>query len=290
MIDMELTKLITTFLKYLEDKECSHYTVTQYRTILVDLQRFLEEDILNGRAYLEHIELDHLQMYMSERKKRGNCAKTRSMVLQVMRTFWNYLYKRRYICNNLPQQLDDIKVEKRERVYLTQKEFHCLLDVIENETIRAVAYTLGYTGLRISELKALSVKDVDFENEEIKVLCGKGKKGRTVPLHPVLKPVLQKYFNEIRNQDSRHFFATKRSGTITQQYVNNSLIKAANKAGIEKHVTAHILRHSFASGLVSENCNITVIQKLLGHADLKTTSIYLHVNRKEMENAVKMLK
>lgn len=287
---MELMKLIDMFVQYMEDKDCSRYTVMHYRSILVDLQRFLEETIFNGRAYLEDVSLEHLQMYMSERKRRGNCGKTRSLVLQVLRTFWNYLYKRKYTYDNWPQELDDIRVAKKERVYLTRKELQCLLNTIQNETIKAVAYTLGYSGLRISEAKALLVSDVDFENEEIRVICGKGKKDRIVPLHPVLKEVLKYYYENVRNKASRNFFATNRSGTITQQYVNENLVKAARRAGIEKHVTAHVLRHSFASGLVSENCSITVIQRLLGHADLKTTSIYLHVNRADLEDAVKMLK
>lgn len=150
--------------------------------------------------------------------------------------------------------------------------------------------TMVYTGLRVNECIHLTLQDVDFEGNNIQVINGKGGKNRTVPMNQQLKQQLQTYLAEHRPQtDSLFFFTLKKSGTVSAQYVNRTLKGACEKAGIEKHVTSHILRHSFASYLVKKDTHVAVIQRLLGHASVKTTSVYLHVHQEDLQVAVNQI-
>ena len=131
------------------------------------------------------------------------------------------------------------------------------------------------------------MEDIDFNEKHIKIINGKGGKHRTIPLNPYLATQLNSYIELHRPiTQSTYFFALKRTGSVSTQYVNRALLNAAKTAGIQKHITSHALRHSFATFLVKQNTNIVIIQKLLGHASLKTTSVYLHVQQAELKEAV----
>ena len=119
--------------------------------------------------------------------------------------------KRGYANINVAQQLDNIRVQKKERIYLTEDEMQRFLNVIDKPIIYAACATICFTGIRISELCGLKLADVKFGRNEITVVCGKGKKDRTIPMNPELKEILKEYKEEYRCEKSEYFFATKRS-------------------------------------------------------------------------------
>lgn len=261
---MALSRLIEIFIEFLDDKDSSPHTIRNYKGTLVDFTRYLEEEIFNGIAILENITIEHLQEYMSYRKKRGNSGKTRANVLVTLRSFWNFLVKRGFTQANLANQLDNIHIQKKERLYLTISEMKHFLSVIDKP-------------------------DVNFDRNEITVVCGKGKKDRVIPMNPEIKQILAKYKKKFRNNNSDNFFSTINSGKLTHQYLNECIHTYAKKAGLNPKLSAHCLRHSFASALVAQNCPIPVLQRLLGHADLKSSSIYLHTEQSQLVESVNTL-
>jgi len=286
---MALSRLIGIFIEFLDDKDSSPHTIRNYKGTLDDFTRYLEEEIFNGIAILDNITIDHLQEYMSYRKKKGNSGKTRSNVLVALRSFWNFLVKRGYTQTNLASQLDNIHIQKKERLYLTIDEMKDFLSVIDKPVIFAACSTICFTGLRVSELCNLKLDDVNFDRNEINVVCGKGKKDRVIPMNNEISQILTNYKNQYRNKESDNFFSTANSGKLTHQYLNECIHTYAKKAGLNPKLSAHCLRHSFASALIVKNCPISVLQRLLGHADLKSSSIYLHTEQSQLVKSVNTL-
>ena len=286
---MDLSRLTEIFIEFLDDKDSSPHTIRNYKGTLNDFTRYIEEEIFNGIAMLDNITMEHLQEYMSYRKRKGNSGKTRANVLVTLRSFWNFLVKRGFTQINLADQLDNIHIQKKERIYLTIEEMKDFLSVIDKPVIHAACATICFTGLRISELCNLKLDDVNFERNEITVVCGKGKKDRIIPMNNEIRQILMKYKKKFRNNKSDNFFSTMNSGKLTHQYLNSCIHAYSEKAGLNPKLSAHCLRHSFASALVAKNCPISVLQRLLGHADLKSSSIYLHTVQSQLIESVNTL-
>lgn len=164
------------------------------------------------------------------------------------------------------------------------------MGAIDHDLIQLVVLVLYLTGLRISECLSLTTDTVDLDQKVIHVVAGKGNKDRLIPISDKLLPLLQHYLEHERpDTDSNLFFCTKKTGKLSDVYVNRVLADAVKKLGWKKKVTAHILRHSFASQLVKKDVNLVQIQKLLGHSSLKVTSIYTHSNLEQLSVAVNCL-
>ncbi|MBC3887786.1 tyrosine-type recombinase/integrase [Acetobacterium paludosum] len=283
---MVLEKAVSNFIHHLVVKERSKATTSGYRNVLNALCCFLETRF--GRMVnVEEITLADLEEYLEYHQKKGNQALTRNRIIYIIRSFYNYLHNRELVENNISKRLESIPVKEKERIFLVQEEITQLIENIDHKLVRTAVITLANTGLRISELSNLKLTDVDFETRIIKVREGKGNKDRIVPINQMLMKVLSHYLYEIRpNVKSDNFFATARTGKLSRQTVNEHLLATVKKLGWEKHVTAHILRHSFASALVSHNVSLSAVQKLLGHSDLKVTSRYIHQNIEQLHVAV----
>ena len=270
-------------------RNSSRHTLRSYRTTLLDLTRFLEEQIYNSAVLLDYITVKDLQDYIQYRRERGNSPRTVNNALVCLRSFWSYAVKRGLTTNNPTLLLEKVHYTRKERIYLTEKELKRFLDKVDRPIIYAACETIIHTGLRVSELLNLQVTDVNFERRTIFVAHGKGDKQRTIPISNTLYPILSDYYQNQRPiRESNLFFATAKSGKLSAQYLNQCISEAAKNAGLP-HISAHILRHSFASALVRNNANLVCVQRLLGHSDLKTTSVYLHANREDLMKTVNIL-
>lgn len=286
---MLFKEAIADFIRYLDSIDRSKETITGYKKELGYLEKYLSE-IYNSMIYVEDIELGDLEDYMKYLKDKGNKSASRSRVIYVLRSFYSYAFRKRLCDSNLAELMEPVKVKQEERTYLTDSEFQELRNEIENDIIKAAVETIYYTGLRVSEVTNLTLDDVDIEKGLIQVIAGKGNKDRKIPISSKLKPILQEYLNSTRPEtESERFFCTKRSGKVSAQYINKELHNATTTLGWSKNVTAHILRHSFASALVSNDAPLASVQKLLGHSDLRTTSRYIHRSMDELEDAVNLL-
>ena len=173
------------------------------------------------------------------------------------------------------------KIEKRLPVVLSQQEIQAIFSATRNLKHRAVLMTIYSAGLRVSEAVHLKVPDIDSQRMVIRVEQGKGKKDRYTLLAQRTLEVLREYWRAYRPRDWL-FPGQPAKGALSVSSVQKVFKEVLHEAGIKKRATVHTLRHSFATHLVEEKTDLYQIQRLLGHTTPKTTTVYLHLSRKDL--------
>jgi len=282
--------IVKNFLVHLSSIGRSEETIKGYRTDLLIFKRFLVSKY-NCEPYVEEItseDIEEYLVYLNERK--GYAPASRQRNLYTLRSFFSYCQKKGWVQRNVALLVEKIKLQQKERSYLTEEEVDLLIQAIDHPLIRLVVTFLYYTGLRISECLNLTLDHVDMDRRVIHVVGGKGNKDRFVPIADRLYPLLLDYLaNQRPESDSPLFFCTRKTGMLSPVYVNAVLAETVDKLGWKKKVTAHVLRHSFASQLVKRQVSLVEIQKLLGHSSLKVTGIYTHTDMNQLTKAVNSL-
>ena len=280
---------IEKLIEHMKSIDRSPRTVDVYRKDLTTIRKFLEERN-NGPVYIEELKQEDLEAFMAYAKAKNYSSNTRSKYFYSLRSLYAFAYKKAIVDRNITLSMEVMKMPRKERNYLTEEEVSSLIKNIRSKLIKLIAEFLFNTGLRITECLTLKLDDVDLEKGLIFVYEGKGRKDRVVPINNHLHKLLVDYVQNWRESNgATRFFATKRSGQISYSYVNDTINKAAKKAGIKKQVSCHVLRHSFASALVRKDVGLVEIQKLLGHQSLAVTSIYTHTNVERLTSAVNAL-
>ncbi len=233
---------------------------------------------------------DDIQKYLSSIGDLSN----RSLAhhITVLTSFYAFLNNEGFISNNPCDNIKNAKIPKKLPNYLTEDEVSSLLDIklvtpydYRNKAMLELLYA---TGLRISELVNLKVNDIDFQECYVRVF-GKGKKERIVPIADVALKYLNIYIADYRNlilngTISDYLFISNNKTNISRQGFFKILKKEVNRAGISKNVSPHVLRHSFATHLLSHGANLRIIQELLGHEDISTTEIYAHLINEKLKD------
>lgn len=285
---MLFIKVINDYLHYIESRNYSQSTLTGYKKELSYFNLYLEKKY-NGPIYLDEITVEDMEAYLYFKKLKGNSAGSRCRVIYILRSFYKYTAKKE-LANNIAKKLEPIKTRTKEREYLKEDEIKKVIKAIDKPLIKIVTIFLYNTGCRIGETLNLKLKDLDFKNNLIKIKAGKGNKDRNIFMNQKLKSSLKYYLKNLRKEiKSSKLFATKKSGSLSRVYYNRCLKKAVKNAGINKNITAHSIRHSTAASLLKKKVNLAVIQRLLGHKSLKTTSLYLHSDLSEMKTALQRL-
>lgn len=250
---------------FLDEKRLSSSATTmhQYTLILHRYQKFLGKPVENAIRpeivrYLNHL--------MFERKLSRT---TVANILSVIRSFYSFMVQSEYMASDPTKGISSIKIDKKAPVYLTQAEIRDLIDSAVEPRDNLIVKMLYATGVRISELVNIKKSDIDFDRDTIKVF-GKGAKERIVLIPDGLSSSLRAYCEQL-DDDSKLFDLTTRT-------VQRDIKILAVRAGINKHVTPHKLRHSFATHMLQNGGSVVAIQKLLGHTSLNTTQIYTHYN------------
>ena len=210
------------------------------------------------------------QLFLVQRKKASWAQYNQSVC--ALRFFYRVCLGKTWMIEHIPFP----KQPKRLPVVLSQQEVTRLFEAVSNVKHRTILMTLYATGLRVSEALALQIADIDRQRMLIRVRQGKGRKDRYVPLSQTLLEQLRRYWRSYRPQYWL-FPSTDPGRALTAGTVQKVCTQAARKAGLSKQVTPHTLRHSFATHLLEAGTNLKTIQVLLGHRNLNTTSLYLHV-------------
>jgi integrase/recombinase XerD len=184
--------------------------------------------------------------------------------------------------------IDNPKREMKLPGVLSRQEVARMIEGTNNVKHRILLELLYGCGLRVSEAANLKVEDVCMHERVIHIRCAKGKKERIVPL-PAKTAQKLEFFLRVRDDKNPYLIPSARGGKITTQTAYKIVRNAARKAGIRKNVHPHTLRHSFATHLLENGHDIRVIQRLLGHADIKTTQVYTHVSREFLRNVTSPL-
>jgi len=286
---MLLSIALQQYLNSLELKESSRETIRGYRTLINEFMRYTEA-FHNGPITVEEITASDVERFLAFRRSVGDAPISRNRHFYILSGFFGFLLNRDLVKKNIMNMLTPIKINQKERQYLELHQVEKLLDAIEPPILKAAVTTLAYTGLRVSELCNLRDADVDLDARVIRVISGKGNKDRLVPISEKLYPVLLDYVVRLKpRKQTNYFFATHKNPLITDDYINRVIKVAATEIGLDFKPTAHILRHSFASALVKRNAPLPSVQRILGHADLRITSRYIHQNFSQIKDAVDLI-
>jgi site-specific recombinase XerD len=180
------------------------------------------------------------------------------------------------------RDLTGVRVQERLPQVLSVGEVRHLLGTIDDPKLHALVALMYGSGLRVGEACALEVRDLDSTRMQIHVRDGKGGRERYVPLSPELLKELRGYWRSVRPPGPILFPGGSRNGRMASRSLERALALAAYRAGIRKQVTPHLLRHSFATHLLEAGVDLRVVQVLLGHRRIASTTVYLHVSRKTL--------
>jgi len=283
---MLLVKAIESFKNNMINMERSKETIKSYSIELRLFSGYLAERY-NGPVYLEEILFQDIDEYLQAFRNKKHSSAAKNHTIYILRSFYKFSMKKGYIINNICTNLDRIPEARKERIFLIAEEVRELIPKIPSPIACLIINVLYHTGMRISECLNLTLGDVDLKNNVITVRNTKNKKDRQIPIHKNIESLMSVYLAEWRRRKgSPYFFTTDRTDRVSPDYINRILRETTLGLGWDKKVTCHTLRHSFASSLAARNVNIVNIQKLLGHTDLSTTSVYTHTNMTELKNAI----
>lgn len=286
---MKIDEALIHYMSYLRYSNKATQTITAYMN---EMNRFCKYLLVKYSSIpdIDKIKLYDLEEYLNEQLIRGIAQSSRARNYRILKTFYNFIFEKGYVDCNIALELRPIKMTNSERNYLVEDDVRKLINEISCYSIKVIVEFIFYTGLRISECINLRIKDVDLKNKIVHVISGKGGKNRDVPISNKLMSTLITYIDNLgTTKESEYFFATTRTGRVSRQYINRQINEACKRLGWSEHISAHVIRHSFASCLVKRNVDLVRVQKLLGHADLRTTSIYTHTSKDELRNAVNLI-
>lgn len=274
-----MEKLVDNYVEYLNNvKHSSLNTISSYRR---DLNKMCKYFIGSGYNNIMQINSTKLCSYILEIEKEGMSLATISRNIASIKSFFLYLLKQGVIKEDPTEQLKSPKIEKKTPEILTVNEINLLLEQPSRNTPKeirdkAMLELLYATGMRVSELITLRVIDVNLNYNYIQ--CKDKNKERIIPIENAAKDALDTYINSVRkiNINNNEFLFTNCKGTsMTRQGFWKIIKYYANRAGINKDITPHMIRHSFASHLVGNGADLKAVQEMLGHSDISTTQIYL---------------
>lgn len=283
--------LINDYSNYLISNENKSYkTVKSYASDINVFFDYIKEknnircvtlDILNN------IDFSYLSEYITALHTNKDSVTTRSRKVSSLRRFFNYLVDFKLIENNPTLKLKKPKLEKKLPIFLSKEEENNLINSIDNIRDKAIIITLLNTGLRLNEL--INIKISNIKDDLIFVESRKGSKQQYMPLNQKCKKVIEEWLKIRPDCDNEYIFISNRKKKISARTVQKNFNKYRDKSGINKNVTVHKLRHTFATRLVQKNVPLPNIQALMGHNDIKTTTIYMHYDNKDLKNAVSVL-
>jgi len=244
--------------------------------------RAIEQFAKHFKRSPDHLNQDHLRAYQAyllrERKLEPRTVK---LHVSALRFFFVKTLKRRYLLEDIPYP----KVPRRLPTILTVEEVTRLIDAARTLTDRTMLMVLYSTGMRNAEMRSLPVKNIDSRSMLIHIECGKGGRDRYVPLSATLRETLRVYWRWMKPKTwlfPGTIAGWRADKPITPKVVWDACQSAATRAHIQKRVSAHLLRHSYATHLLEAGADLRTIQLLLGHVKLEHTVLYLHLSRRHL--------
>ncbi len=287
-----MTELVLAYGEYLKtEKHASANTVSSY---LRDIGQFSSAMEDSGVALADAVEKD-VEAYTRSLTRRGKSPATVTRCVASIKSFYQYLISRGMVDRNPAKGIAPVKVERKLPQILTGKEVELFLEQPECTDLkgyrdRAMLELLYATGIRVSELIALDVDDLNLPGGVLK--CFSKGKERVIPLYPAAIRALGEYVHMVRPQivespEQTALFVNMSGERMSRQGFWKLIKYYQEKAGIQKDITPHTLRHSFAAHLLENGADLRSIQEMLGHADISSTQIYSKLLNQKIKDVYK---
>lgn len=282
--------LLDSFLSYLAvEKGLSENTLESYGRDVRKFLSFIEKD---GISSPEKIKYNHILDFLTHFKEQGFTATTIVRSVVSVKQFFKYLLLEKILEEDPTAHIRTPKMKKAIPGVITLDEVERILSAPDESTPEglrdaAMLEVLYATGIRVSELIGLKLNDVNFEHGFV-IVYGKGSKERIVPMGDKAKNKLLDYLRDsrptlLKSREAKTLFVTRRGKGMTRQGFWKIIKNYALKGGVNKKISPHTLRHSFATHLLERGADLRTIQVMLGHSDISTTQIYTHVESERLK-------
>ena len=283
---------LNLFFGFLEnDKKVSNNTLQSYKRDLKQFEKYIEK---LRKDYIKITDED-IKTYIKYMQEIGKKPSTISRGIASIRSFYQYETKNKKIEEDPTEGIQSPKIEKRVPNVLTSKEVALLLEQPKNVDLKGIrdkamlefAYA---TGMRVTEIISLNIEDINLEQGY--ATCKNGKKERTIPIGNMSLKALKEYIENARNimikdENEKALFVNVNGQRLTRQGFWKIIKYYKEQAHIEKDITPHVLRHSFATHLLQNGADLKSIQTMLGHSDILSTQIYMQFQDEALKNIYK---
>ncbi len=291
-----LAELIENYKKELYAKGSSKHTIKAYLTDIRQFFAFIEHYFPNNDVILNDISKIMIRDFLRNFSYSNYSNITLSRKITAIKSFFNYLVINSIITENPALKIKQPKIDKKIPTYFTEKEMELMLKIPDLSTKfgirnRAILELIYSCGLRISEVTGCRLDDLDMNRELIKVI-GKGDKTRFIPLGRVAQEYLHKYlqirYKFLTEKSDTSLFLSKSGKPLLADELRAILARYIKLIARTKGYSAHTIRHSFATHLLSRGADLRAIQEMLGHKNLATTEKYTHVSFPDLLKAYKL--
>ena len=283
-------KYVDDFLEYLlVVKKHSDNTIIGYRVDILEFNEFMNNNLLN-------VTKDDINSYLKYLFDNDVSKSSISRKLSSLRSFYNYLLKKDIVKENYFKMIKNPKKEGNLPKFVKEEDIDKMFSIPDTRTwigMRNIVIIrmLYATGVRVSELTNIKLNDININDRTIRIL-GKGSKERIVVFGNNTKEALDLYLARGRRQvdfnNSEYLFLNKDGNKLSTRYVRKIIDDIIVKASINMHVSPHMLRHTFATGMLNNGADLVSVKDLLGHESLNTTSIYTHVSDEKIKEIYNM--
>lgn len=267
----------------LYEKAYSKHTILNYKDDILEYLDFLKLEELEYENIV-YEDLRYYLVYLKDKKKNSNSSIDRK--ISALRGFYKYLVNLKILEVNPFDIVSGPKKEKKLPRYFEYNELEELFDSVDISSIigrrdRLILELLYATGVRVSEMVEIKVSDIDISNRNINII-GKGNKERIVKFGEYCLDAINDYldnsYNKLNINNINYLFLNSRGSKLTDRGVRYILDNLIKKTSLNKKISPHMLRHSFATHLLNNGADLLTVQKLLGHESIKATQVYTHVS------------
>jgi integrase/recombinase XerC len=281
-------KYIDKYLEYLKvERKYSNKTILSYKDDLIEYNEFLGNNFTN----ILNIDMNIVNNYMKYLYDRKITKSSISRKLSSIRGLYNYLVREDIIKENHFNKIQNPKRELYLPKFLKDEELDKIFSVCNSnnpteERDTLIIELLYATGIRVSELVNIKIKDINREEKLIKVL-GKGNKERMVIYNNHTKKALDTYlkdgYNYFNKKSSEYLILNKNGNKLSERYIREIINKKVSQASLDIKISPHTLRHTFATDILENGADLMTVKELLGHESLNTTSIYTHITNEQIK-------
>lgn len=282
---------MNAFIDYIEiEKNYSNNTFESYRKDLEDFMKFLKCESITT---WNDVSYSSIRFYLRKMYDKEYSKKTISRHISTLRSFFKYLVKEGMISTSPMTLISNPKQDKKLPTYLNYEEIETILNIPDKKTVLGVRDALILellyaSGIRVSELVGIQLKNIRTSEQSIKIL-GKGNKERYVLYGKKCKELIDLYLGcarkeLLKNKNHDYLFVNKDGEQLTTGGVRYILDKTLKEGGLRLKISPHTIRHTFATHLLNNGADLKSVQELLGHENLKTTQIYTHISNERLRN------